>query len=104
MFDQLIQSGNINLATHLLNHEANVLLTNDAGMDCIANAEAASQQQRQQDQYNSQQNRENKPRPRNNTATALEWTDFIEELKRRESLEKARMEARDRARSQANDE
>jgi hypothetical protein len=33
-----------------------------------------------------------------------EWSYFIEELKRKEGLEKARSEARDRARTQANDE
>ena len=38
------------------------------------------------------------------TTTTEEWNDFIQELKRRETVEKARLEARDRARSQANDE
>jgi hypothetical protein len=33
-----------------------------------------------------------------------DWNGFIEELKRKEALEKARIEARDRARTQANDE
>lgn len=33
-----------------------------------------------------------------------EWNEFIQELKRREMIEKERMEERDRARSQANDE
>ena len=33
-----------------------------------------------------------------------EWNEFIQELKRREMVEKERMEERDRARSQANDE
>ena len=37
-------------------------------------------------------------------ASGEEWRDFIEELKRKETLEKARTEARDRARTQANDE
>jgi len=37
-------------------------------------------------------------------ANLAEWRDFIEELKRRETLEKARMEARERARTQANEE
>ena len=35
-------------------------------------------------------------------ASSSEWTDFIQELKRREALEKAREEARDVARNQAN--
>ena len=33
-----------------------------------------------------------------------DWNEFIQELKRREMIEKERMEERDRARSQANDE
>ncbi len=33
-----------------------------------------------------------------------EWTDFVSELKRRGALERARSEARDMARSRANDE
>lgn len=87
---KLIQSGNINLAIHLLNHDANVTLTNDAGMDCIATAEEMLQKV-QGRQIESQ-------------ASGDEWRDFIEELKRKEALEKARTEARDRARTQANDE
>jgi len=79
----LIQSGNIGLAHHLLNHDANVTLANDAGIDCIATADAIS------NNYSNQ---------------SIDWNDFIEELKRRESLEKARAEARERARSQANEE
>jgi hypothetical protein len=38
------------------------------------------------------------------TMIVSEWTEFIQELKKRETLEKARSEARDLARSQANDE
>ncbi len=52
-------------------------------MDCIATAYAISKC------YSSQ---------------TVEWNDFIEELKRRESLEKARAEARERARNRANEE
>ena len=61
-------------------------------MDCIATAEEMLQkvQQRRSDVESS--------------ATVSEWRDFIEELKRRETLEKERVEARDRARNQANDE
>eukprot|EP00956_Cyclotella_meneghiniana_P005809 scaffold7557_cov68-Cyclotella_meneghiniana.AAC.6 len=88
----LIQSGNINLAIHLVNHDANVTLTNDAGIDCIASAEEMLQ--------NIQQRRTNNECQ----ATVDEWRVFIEELKRKEALEKARIEARDRARNQANDE
>jgi len=36
--------------------------------------------------------------------TMSEWTDFIRELKRRGALERARAEARDLARSRANEE
>ncbi|KAL7483858.1 hypothetical protein ACHAW6_009504 [Cyclotella cf. meneghiniana] len=93
----LILSGNIHLAVHLLNHDANVTLTNDAGLDCIATAEDMMQK--------IQRRRGNV----SNDATGqvvhvAEWRDFIEELKRRETLEKARMEARERARTQANEE
>jgi len=35
--------------------------------------------------------------------TLDEWNDFIQELTRREALEKARSEARERARTQANE-
>ena len=92
MQNQLIQSGNINLGIHLINHDANVTLTNDAGIDCIASAEEMLQK--------VQQGRTNVECQ----ATVHEWRDFIEELKRKEALEKARTEARDRARNQANDE
>lgn len=90
MITQLIQSGNIHLATHLLDHDASVILVNDAGMDCIATAEQSFQS--------------GGMCRSSNVATVPEWNEFIRELKRRESVEKARMEARDRARSQANDE
>ncbi|KAL9189553.1 hypothetical protein ACHAXT_009228 [Thalassiosira profunda] len=95
----LIQSGNIHLATHLLNHDASVTLTNDAGMDCIATAEHtfAHQQERLRQTVPSERNK-------HNAGTIAEWNDFIRELKRREAAEKARSEARDRARSQANEE
>eukprot|EP01082_Thalassiosira_pseudonana_P000313 g98.t1 g98 contig1:234712-236149(-) len=82
----LIQSGAIELANHLLNHEASVTLTNDAGFDCIASAEHHLQQR-------SKSNHEHQ-----------RWRDFIEDLKQRETLEKARTEARERARTQANEE
>ena len=87
----MIQARNISLANQLLNHEASVCNTNDAGLDCIATAEQTFSEIRND----------------NNTATNTsteEWNDFILELKRRETVEKARLEARDRARSQANDE
>mmetsp|Transcript_510 Transcript_510/g.833 ORF Transcript_510/g.833 Transcript_510/m.833 type:complete len:341 (+) Transcript_510:192-1214(+) len=86
----LIQASEIHLADHLLNHDANVTVINDAGMDCIATAEQALLLQ----QENS----------RINNPTLEEWNDFIQELKRRESVEKARIEARDRARTQANEQ
>jgi len=73
---------------HLLNHDANVTLTNDAGMDCIATAEETAR-----NFCNTK-----------DQAMIDEWSYFIEELKRKEGLEKARSEARDRARTQANDE
>ena len=92
---QLIQAGSIHLANHLLNHEASVILTNDAGMDCIATAEHV---------FTEQQQGNNRARKSNQSATISEWNEFIQELKRRETTEKARMEARDRARSQANEE
>jgi len=97
----VIQSGNIHLATHLLNHEANVTFTNDAGMDCIATAERVFSEQQQQRNNNGRQERHTNAAA---VVTISEWNEFIQELKRREASEKARMEARDRARSQANDE
>lgn len=90
----MIQSGNIHLANHLLNHEASVILTNDAGMDCIATAEQIFSEQSQRRANNAKAG----------TATISEWNEFITALKRRETVEKARMEARDRVRNQANDE
>ncbi|KAL7442332.1 hypothetical protein ACHAXH_006663, partial [Discostella pseudostelligera] len=86
----LIQSGNLRLATNLLHHDASVLLTNDAGLDCIATAQKVFLELQQKQQWNPSQ--------------SAEWNDFIQELRRREGVEKARREARDRARSQANDE
>ena len=90
----MIQSGNIHLATHLLNHEAHVTLTNDAGLDCVATAEQLHQQRTSSRQSGR----------KNAVATISEWKDFIQELKAREESKRARNEARDRARSQANDE
>ena len=88
----MIQSGNIHLANHLLNHEASVILTNDAGMDCIATAEQIFSEQSQRRADNAK------------TATVSEWNEFITALKRREMIEKAHIEARDRVRNQVNDE
>lgn len=68
-------------------------------MDCIATAEQVfTQQQQQRIRHQSSSNNVN------NMASISEWNEFIRELKRRETGEKARMEARDRARSQANEE
>ena len=82
------------MASHLLHHDASVLLTNDAGLDCIATAHKVFLELQQEQQLQHQ----------NGGATMAEWNDFIHELRRREGVEKAKMEARDRARSQANDE
>ena len=86
------------MANHLLNHEASVILTNDAGMDCIATAEHVFAEQ------HKQQHGGRIIRNQHHATTMSEWNDFIQELKRRETTEKARIEARDRARSQANEE
>ena len=95
----MIQSGNLRLTSYLLHHDASVLLTNDDGLDCIATAQKVflelQQNQQQRQQHTSQID---------GRATAAEWNDFIHELQRREGVEKARIEARDRARNQANDE
>lgn len=76
-------------------------LSNDAGRDCIATAEEMFTQQH--DKLKQSISRDN-DKHKNNIATISEWNDFIQELKRRELVEKTRMEARDRARSQANEE
>ncbi len=90
----LIQSREIQLSTLLLNHDADVTIVNDAGLDCVATAEQAlSQQQQQKDTLANI-----------NDPPLEEWNDFIQEIKRRETLEKARHEARNRARRQANEE
>ena len=86
--DQLIQAGAIQLANNILNHDASVIKCNDSGLDCIATAEKTFTYMRQ----------------RLSSDDIAEWNEFILELKRREMIEKERMEARDRARSQANDE
>jgi hypothetical protein len=91
----LIQSREIQLSTLLLNHDADVTIVNDAGLDCVATAEQALSQQQQQQQ---QQQKDSL------ASTINEWSDFIQELKRRETLEKARHEAWNRARRQANEE
>ena len=95
----LIQSREIQLSTLLLNHDADVTLLNDAGLDSIATAEQALSQQQQQ-----QQQKDTLANINNNEPSLEEWNDFIQELKRRETLEKARHEARNRARRQANEE
>ena len=88
---QLIQSGTIQLANNLLNHDdVSVIKCNDAGMDCISMAEQVFTNIRQL-RLSSEDD-------------VAEWNEFIQELKRREMIEKERMEERDRARSQANDE
>ena len=84
----MIQAGIIQLANNILNHDASVTKCNDAGMDCIATTEQTFTDMRQ----------------RLSSDDIAEWNEFILELKRREMIEKERMEARDRARSQANDE
>ncbi|KAL7542788.1 hypothetical protein ACHAXR_012079 [Thalassiosira sp. AJA248-18] len=58
-------------------------------MDCIATAEQIFTQQQQIYRGNKHVN---------DVATLAEWNDFIRELKRRETVEKARMEARYRHR------
>jgi hypothetical protein len=64
-------------------------------MDCIATAEEMLQNiQHRQSNFENLESQ----------ATVDEWRDFIDGLKRKETLEKARIEARDRARTQANDE
>jgi hypothetical protein len=68
----LIQSREIQLANHLLNHDANVTIVNDAGLNCIATAEQALSQQQKDTLINN--------------PTMEEWNDFVQELKRRESL------------------
>ncbi len=72
-------------------------MTNDAGLDCIAAAQKMflEFQQKQQLQHQAQLD---------GGTMMAEWNDFIHELRRREGVEKAKMEARNRARSQANDE
>ena len=99
----LIQSREIQLSTLLLNHDANVTIVNDDGLDCIATAEQALSQRQQQQQQQQQQQKDTLTNTINNGALE-EWNDFLQELKRRESLEKARHEARNRARRQANEE
>lgn len=86
----LIQSREIQLVNHLLNHDANVTILNDEGLDCIATAEQTMSSQHRNSSTSS--------------TTLEEWNGFILELKRRESLEKARIEARDRARTTANEQ
>ncbi|KAL3821905.1 hypothetical protein ACHAXA_008439, partial [Cyclostephanos tholiformis] len=98
----LIRTGNIRLAYRLLEHDASVTLTNDAGLDCIATAE---------EELATRRTRQRRPMSlevgggRTSPPIDLsQWTDFVSELKRREVLERARSEARDLARSRANDE
>ncbi|KAL7543699.1 hypothetical protein ACHAWF_007445 [Thalassiosira exigua] len=90
----LIQSGNVRLASRLLDHDASVLLANDAGRDCIAEAERECDARRDGRGRSSD----------DGASTSAEWSDFVRELKRREASERARAEARDRARSRANEE
>ena len=97
---QLIRSGNVHLANRLLDHDASVALTNDAGLDCVAAAEEEYARRRIRGSSRVRRRR------RGDAAetTMSEWTDFIRELKRRGALERARAEARDLARSRANEE
>lgn len=101
----LIQSREIQLSTLLLNHDADVTIVNDAGLDCVGTAEQAlSRQQQRQQQQQQQQQKDTLASNINNDPPLEEWNDFIQELQRRETLEKARHEARNRARRQANEE
>jgi hypothetical protein len=66
-------------------------------LDCIATAkQALSQQQKEKESFIMNGSTSN--------PTLDEWNDFIQELTRREALEKARSEARERARTQANEQ
>ena len=109
---QLIRCGNIRLAYRLLDHDANVTLTNDDGMDCIAPAEEelATRIRIRQQRRCPSSFVDAGGVAGGGTTTCVddidvsEWTDFVDELRRRVALEKARSEARDLARSRANDE
>lgn len=109
---QLIRCGNIRLAYRLLDHDANVTLTNDDGMDCIATAEEelATRRRIRQQRRCPSSFVDAGGVAGGGTTTCVddidvsEWTDFVDELRRRVALEKARSEARDLARSRANDE
>ena len=98
---QLIRSGNVRLAIRLLDHDASVALTNDAGLDCVAAAEEEYARRRIR---SSRARRWRRRREDAAETTMSEWTDFIRELKRRGALERARDLARDLARSRANEE
>ena len=103
----LIRSGNIRLAMQLVDYDASVTLTNNAGLNCIAMAEEEFAKRRCSIPFDDRGLNNNNTRQRVSRwgdASSLEWTDFIQELKRRETLEKARAEARQVARSQANDD
>lgn len=99
----VIEAGNLRLSNLLLDHDAQVTLANDAGMDCIAVADAVigtlQSPSREEERAGISKGGESCK-----VEDILEWKDFIQELKRRESIEKARIEARDRARTQANEE
>jgi hypothetical protein len=85
----LIRSGNIFLAMQLLDYDASVTLTNNVGLNCIAMAEEEFARRRGvaiEGGLNTQK------RMRWD-ASSSEWTDFIQELKRREALEKAKAES-----------
>lgn len=98
----LIRSGNIRLAMQLVDYDASVCLTNNAGLNCIVMAEEEFAKRRCIPFEGGLNNTRHIVRW--GDASSTEWTDFIQELKRREALEKARAEARHVARSQANDE
>jgi hypothetical protein len=100
--EQLIRCGNVRLAHRLLEHGANVALTNDEGLDCIAMAEEGLETR-----MRIVPHRHPSGTTTNGAVDRIdvsEWTDLVDELKRRMALERTRAEARDLARSRANDE
>mmetsp|Transcript_67979 Transcript_67979/g.100875 ORF Transcript_67979/g.100875 Transcript_67979/m.100875 type:complete len:239 (-) Transcript_67979:603-1319(-) len=84
----LIEAKNFELCRILLVNDAPVSIVNDAGMSCV---EAVQQHiSSSLDDVLAQQR--------------AEWNDFLQELKRREETEKKKTQARDQARTRANEE
>lgn len=88
----LIQAPNLSLVDTLLKHDSSsVMLTNNAGMSCIQAIE---------DNMNYSYRKDTS----RNHVSIHGWRALLEDVRKKQALEKSKIDARDSARSRANEE